>query len=232
MVALRLAEVRGVISYQEGRKKRRMLEHAADVAEATHEAMSTTVRQLAQSLKERSHFIVVGGGPNLGSAMFGAAKLLEAAGVYAQPQDLEEWVHLQRFLTEDRTPTFLLAPPGLGYSRAVEVAAVMRRINCFVIAVVEEHDTEVARFADVVLAVKGTLPEALTPLVYSNAVELFASDLAEAINEPYFRGFEGRWATPDGDPIWFSESLATRNELFAMGDPGLVPVSGGGNGAS
>ncbi|MCZ7574482.1 MAG: SIS domain-containing protein [Ardenticatenaceae bacterium] len=213
MVALRLAEVRQAIGYREGRQIRRDFEAAADIADATNEAVSETVGQLAEELRNREHFIFVGGGPNLGSAMFGAAKILEAVGRHAQGQDTEEWVHLQRFVREDRTPTFLLAPPGLSYRRAVEVARVMRHINCFLVAVVEEGEEEISQMADVVLPVKGHLPEALTPLVYSNAVEMFSSDLAAKVREPYFRGFEGRWASPDGDPIWFNELLQSRQAL-------------------
>lgn len=214
MIALRLAEVRGAIGYKEGRTIRDGFAKAADIAAETHRAIDVEVRQLAEHLKGREHFIFVGGGPNLGSAMFGAAKILEAQGSHAQGQDLEEWAHLQRFVKEAKAPTFLIAPPGLAYSRAVEVARVMRKIDCFLIAVVEDGDQLIAPLADVVLPVKGRLPESLTPLVYSSAGELFAADLARATAEPYFRGFEGRWETPEGDPIWVSELIESRDRLM------------------
>ena len=212
-VALRLAEVRSAIGFKDGRTIRNHFDRAADIGEATHAAESENVKQLAQELKDNQCFIVVGGGPNLGSAMFGAAKILEADGSFAQPQDLEEWVHLQRFLKKTSTPTFLIAPPGLGYSRAVEVAKVMKRVQTYVIAIVEEGEKEISAIADVVLRVRGHLPEEFTPLVYSDLVEMFASDLTEASGGKYFRGFEGPWATPDGDPIWFSEAFETRDQL-------------------
>jgi glucosamine--fructose-6-phosphate aminotransferase (isomerizing) len=212
-IALRLAEVRGAIHYKVGRTIRDQFLRSADIGQATHEAVSETVRELAQNLKNAPAYIFVGGGPNYGSAMFAAAKILEAEGSVAQPQDLEEWVHLQRFLKRTGIPTFLIAPPGLSYSRAVEVARVMKRVKAYLIAIVEEGDREIAEIADVVLPVKGNLPEELTPLVYSDVCEIFASDLAEAIGEPYFRGFEGPWATPDGDPIWFNEMLTQLNQL-------------------
>lgn len=212
-VALRLAEVRGAISYKDGRTVRDYFTQAADIGEATHLAVSETVRQLASDLKDSSGFVLLGGGPNLGSAMFGAAKIIEAEGSLAQAQDLEEWVHLQRFLKRTGMPTFLLAPPGLSYSRAVEVARVIKRVQAFLIAIVEEGEKEISAIADVVLPVKGHLAEEITPLVYSDAVELFASDLADATKGIYFRGFEGPWATPEGDPIWFNEVLDTRAQL-------------------
>jgi glucosamine--fructose-6-phosphate aminotransferase (isomerizing) len=213
MIALRLGEVRQVINYKQGRAVRDLFEKAADVAEETHIAISDTVHQLAQTLKNRDNFLFAGGGPNLGSAMFSAAKILECAGSHAQGQDLEEWVHLQRFVREDKVPTFLIAPPGASYSRAVEVAKVMRQINCFLVAVVEEGETEISKIADVVLPVKGHLPESVSPLVYSSALEIFASDLTEAKGETYFRNFEGRWETPDGDPIWFNEKLGSLKDI-------------------
>jgi len=213
MIALRLGEVRQKISYKQGRIIRDHFQRAADILDKTNEAVSESVRELASDMKERSHFVFAGGGPNIGSAMFGAAKILEAVGSHAQGQDLEEWVHLQRFVREDCTPTFLIAPPGLSYSRAVEVAKVMHRINCYLVAVVEEGEKEISKLADLVLPVKGSLPESLTPLVYSSALEMFASDLAEVKGEQYFRNFEGRWATPDGDPIWFNKKVESLSEL-------------------
>jgi glucosamine--fructose-6-phosphate aminotransferase (isomerizing) len=213
MVALRLGEVRQKISYHQGRTIRDHFQRAADILDETNNAVSETVRQLADEMKDRDHFVFAGGGPNLGSAMFSAAKILEAVGSHAQGQDLEEWVHLQRFVREDRTPTFLIAPPGLSYSRAVEITKVMRRINTYLVAVVQEDEQEISEMADLVLPVKGDLPESLTPLVYSSALEMFASDLTEAKGEQYFRNFEGRWATPDGDPIWFNEKVETLEEL-------------------
>ena len=212
-VALRLAEVRNAISYKTGRTIRDYFMQAADIGEATHAAVSDTVRQLANDLKDKPGYIFLGGGPNLGSAMFSAAKILEAEGSFAQPQDLEEWVHLQRFLKTTGTPTFLIAPAGLSYSRAVEVARVIKRVRAFLVAIVEEGEKEISKIADVVLPVKGHLPEEMTPLVYSDALEMFASDLADASGEPYFRAFEGPWATPDGDPIWFNEVLNSRKQL-------------------
>lgn len=213
MIALRLAEVNDRISYKEAQEIRGFFEKAADVAQATHEVISDTVRQLAQDVGDKDQFYFVGGGPNFGSAMFSAAKILEAEGSHAQPQDLEEWVHLQRFVKEPKVPTFLIAPPGLSYSRAIEVARVMDRVDAFLIAVVQEGEQEISKLADVVLPIQGELPEEFTPLVYSDPMEMFSSDLAEVRDEPYFRGFEGRFATPDGDPIWHNEIVETRSGL-------------------
>jgi glucosamine--fructose-6-phosphate aminotransferase (isomerizing) len=187
---------------------------AADIGEATHEANSSLILDLAKELCDAPAFFFLGAGPNVGSAMFSAAKILECEGSIAQAQDLEEWVHLQRFHHQTGLPTFLIAPYGLSYNRAVEQAKVIKRVQAKLIAVVEEGEKEISKIADIVIPIKGHLPEEFTPLVYSDPMEIFASDLAEVKNEPYFRAFAGPWASTDNDdPIWFNEKLTLLSEL-------------------
>lgn len=213
-IALRLAEVRGSISYKDGRDIRDWFMKAADIGQATHETISNSIKDLAKELTDAPAFFILGGGPNLGSAMFSAAKILECEGSIAQPQDIEEWVHLQRFQKQTGLPTFLIAPPGFSYHRAVEQAKVIKRVQAKLIAIVEEGEKEISKIADVVIPIKGHLPEEFTPLVYSDPVDIFASDLAEIKNEPYFRGFTGPWASTDNDdPIWFNEKLTSLSQL-------------------
>lgn len=213
-IALRLAEVRSAISYKEGRTIRDWFMKAADIGQASHEANSSLIRDLAHHFKDAPAFFFLGGGPNVGSAMFSAAKILECEGSIAQPQDLEEWVHLQRFQKHTGMPTFLIAPYGLSYKRAIEQARVIKRVQACLIAVVEEGEKEISSLADHVISIKGHLPEEMTPLVYSDPMEIFASDLAEENHEPYFRNFEGPWASTDNDdPIWFNEKLTALAQL-------------------
>ena len=213
-IALRLAEVRKAISYKEGRTVRDWFTQAADIGEATHQANSTLIRELAHEFCHAPAFFFLGGGPNLGSAMFAAAKILECEGSIAQPQDIEEWLHLQRFLKQTGMPVFLIAPYGLSYRRAIEQARVIKRVQAKLIAVVEKGETEISSIADYVIPIQGHLPEEMTPLVYSDPLEIFASDLAEENKEPYFRDFTGPWASTDADdPIWFNEKLTSRSQL-------------------
>lgn len=213
-LALRLAEVRGSISSKDGRTIRDWFMKAADIGEATHQANSQLIQQLAIDLRTAPGFFFLGGGPNLGSAMFSAAKILECEGSIAQPQDMEEWLHLQRFQKQTGLPTFLIAPPGLSYHRALEQARVIKRVEAKLIALVEEGEKEISSIADVVIPIKGHLPEELTPLVYSDPLEIFASDLAEVNNEPYFRDFIGPWSSNNSDdPIWFNQKLTSLSQL-------------------
>jgi glucosamine--fructose-6-phosphate aminotransferase (isomerizing) len=51
-----------------------------------------------------------GSGPSYGTAQFGAAKMAEAAGVYASAQDLEEWCHVECHAYPDDLPVFRRVP--------------------------------------------------------------------------------------------------------------------------
>jgi hypothetical protein len=95
-------------------------------------------------------------------------------------------------------PTFLIAPPGLSYDRAVAVARAVKQFGERLTAVVEECEQSIYGLADLVLPVCGQMPEPLVPLVYCSAVELFASDLAQDVGDRYLRaGTPSLKATPE-----------------------------------
>ena len=134
----------------------------------------------------------VADGPNYATALFSAAKLMEAAGRHAAGQDTEEWAHLQYFVNDaPATPTFLISPGGRGHARVAELIEPAKRIGRTVVAVVPEGDTAIAPGADWVLPVVGDVPEVFSPLVYAIAGELFSAYLSQVIGEPPFRRFVG-----------------------------------------
>ncbi|MGC9410345.1 SIS domain-containing protein [Streptomyces sp. DZ1-3] len=118
--------------------------------------------------------VMVGSGPALGTAQYGAAKLIEGAGVFARGQDLEEWNHVERFAGPYDMPLFVLAPPGRSHARAVEVAARATELGRRVIAVAHPRDTAVVRHAAAVLPVAAHSREEFSPLLH----HLFAGILA------------------------------------------------------
>jgi len=64
--------------------------------------------------------VMVGSGPSYGTALFSAAKMIEAAGIFVLGQDVEEWWHVERFAYPIAMPVFVIAPPGRSYWRAGE----------------------------------------------------------------------------------------------------------------
>jgi glucosamine--fructose-6-phosphate aminotransferase (isomerizing) len=202
LLAIHLAEVNGRVTQDQANALRQQLKGTADVIEATIQATKEPARELAQAVANEKNFVFVGDGPNYATALFSAAKVIEAAGRHAMGQDTEEWAHLQYFVNVNpATPTFVISPSHRGHARIAELAEVMRRIGRTVVAVVPENDRDVAPHAQWVLPVVGDVPEIYSPMVYAVAGELFSAYLSQAVGEPPFRGFSGVYDEAAGNTI-------------------------------
>lgn len=192
LLAIRLAEVSGRLTQDQAGQMREQLKNTADAIETTIQAVAERTRELAVAVAEQTNFVFVGDGPNYATALFSAAKVIEAAGRHAMGQETEEWAHLQYFVNvEPSTPTFMISPGGRGHGRATELVEMMHTVGRTVIAVVPEGDQQIAPGADWVLPVVGDVPEIFSPMVYAVAGELFSGYLSQAVGEPPFRGFGG-----------------------------------------
>lgn len=202
LLAIHLAEVNGRLTQDQANAMRGQLNAAADAIEATTAAVMETSRELAKTLKDQPNYVFVGDGPNYATALFSAAKVIEAAGRHAMGQDTEEWAHLQYFVnTDPSTPTFLISPNRRGHARMAELVEVMKRVGRTVVAVVPEGDTAIASGADWVLPVAGDTPEIFSPMVYAVPGEIFSAHLSQAIGEPPFRAFSGAYSEAAGNTI-------------------------------
>ena len=202
LLAIRIAEARDSITQHKATQLRNQLIASGDAIESTIEATRSTIIDLAKNLSQQNHFVFVGHGPNYATAMFGAAKFLEAAGTHAVAQDTEEWCHLQYFTNTDiHTPTFIISPGYRSHKRTAEMLISMNRIGRYTIGVCPENDNLVGNQCDVLLPVIGNTPEIFSPLVYPTATELFADYLASNIGEDYFRGFKGLYDVTKLTPL-------------------------------
>lgn len=187
LIAIRFAEMRNRLHQIEANTMREELAEVGDVIEATIQAVDGPAREAATALRDAESMMWVGSGPSYGTALFSAAKVVEAAGVFAIGQDLEEWWHVERFAYPSDMPVFVIAPPGRSHWRAVDLAGTAKALGRRVIAVVQEGDTEVTQHADMVFPVVGEVREEFSPLVYSIAANLFGSYLAEAWGRMLFQ---------------------------------------------
>jgi glucosamine--fructose-6-phosphate aminotransferase (isomerizing) len=192
LLAIRFAEVRGRLTQDEANDMRATLKGTADAIEATIYMIAHQVRALAEAVSHHSNIVFVGDGPNYATALFGAAKVIEAAGRHAMGQDTEEWAHLQYFVnTDPSTPTFVISPGGRGHDRATELIASMKQVGRTVVAVVPQSNQAIGPNVTWWLPVVGSVPEIFTPMVYPVAAELFAAHLADILGETPFRGLSG-----------------------------------------
>ena len=110
---------------------RQELEASASAVEQIIAQFDTALGKLAKDWAGLDNFEFLGSGPGKGSAAYGAAKLLEAAGSHALYQDVEEWAHLQFFVARaQQTGTVLIAPAdSYALSRAVEIAGFLETLQ-------------------------------------------------------------------------------------------------------
>ena len=188
LLAIRLGEVKDLYSQDEANTLRQSLLSTADAIEATITAVNDKTRQLAEAFANEKSHVFVGDGPNFATAMFGAAKVIESAGVHAMGQESEEWAHLQYFSSiESTTPTFLISPGYRGHNRVGELMEPLNNLGRTVIAIVPGGDQVVAPHSQWVLPVVGEVAELFTPMVYPVATELFAAHMSDVLGEPFFR---------------------------------------------
>jgi glutamine---fructose-6-phosphate transaminase (isomerizing) len=179
LIAIRLGQLRHGHPDERADTLRQELVALADVIDATTATLKERCRDLARVIADAPAMVMLGSGPSYGTALFGAAKMIEAAGVFTAGQDLEEWSHVECQAYPDDMPTFVIAPPGRSHWKAVEVAAHAHRLGRRGIAVAHEDDAEVLRHAHTVLPVKGQVREEFSPLLY----HLFASYLGSFVTE-------------------------------------------------
>jgi glucosamine--fructose-6-phosphate aminotransferase (isomerizing) len=204
-VALRLGQARG----RDVSHGWAQLNATADAARRTIELSDAAARALAEQTLDAKEFVFCGSGPNYATALFCAAKMLEAAGDPAVGQDVEEWAHLQYFAKAVDTPTFLISHGERDASRAAEVKTAMQAIGRRVVGVIpsntktrrhEEHEDSASGLRSFVLKYSHC-PEVFAPLVACIPVMLFASYRAELLGEPYFRAFGGGRSIEHGGGI-------------------------------
>ena len=164
-------------------------------AEKQYKALAEIGREIGQTLELSANaarafatetpddlIFFVGGGPNLGTAMFGAAKVLEALSLEGVAVELEEWAHLQFHATFENKTYILIAPPGRSYDRAVEQARGIKDAGGRLAVSVDRDDGVLTPFADHIFRVASPKHEVFFPLVYCIPLQLIALELAKSRN--------------------------------------------------
>lgn len=125
--------------------------------------------------------VFLGSGPLFGTALYSAAKQIEAAGVQSWGQDVEEWAHIEYFCEPPDMPTWVLQAGGVTARREEEVRSA---------AIVIGRRLQVSTWsADP--AWPDVVREAVAPMVLWVGPAVCAARRAELLNEVPFRGFGG-----------------------------------------
>jgi glucosamine--fructose-6-phosphate aminotransferase (isomerizing) len=173
LLTIELGSARAHHTAAQAKEYQAELTATSDAIEATRSAITPICARIGSTLADAPVVMTLGCGPGHGSALFAAAKLVEAAGLLAVGQDLEEWEHVEALAQPRDMPTIILAAPGRSHDRAVAVAEQARSIGRTVIAVADPADTELAKLADI-MPLRGTGREEFSPLL----TQVFAGQLA------------------------------------------------------
>ncbi|MDX1418226.1 MAG: SIS domain-containing protein [Candidatus Promineifilaceae bacterium] len=192
LIAIHLGHQRGHLDAIVANKLRQELVEMADLMEQTIALCAAPAKEAAIAWRTAMNFVFCGSGPNLGTAAFSAAKMLEASGDEAIAQDMEEWAHLQYFAREEGTPTILISAAQRDADRTLEIATAATKIGRQV-GFVAPESSKLAHSADkdFLFPLAGNTREAFSPLVACLPGLLFASYRTDLIGERYFRDFGG-----------------------------------------
>ncbi len=192
LCAIQLGEHRGHLAKATANKLRRELAHTAELMAQTIALSDKPALQAAEAWHDADQFVFCGAGPNYGTALFCAAKVLEASGDTAVAQDTEEWAHLQYFGRQVATPTTFIGAGGWDEGRTLELVTAAKAIGRRV-AVIAPKGSQLAAHPDVDFLWETAVPtrECFSPLLTCLPGTLFAAYRAQLLAEPYFRGFGG-----------------------------------------
>jgi glucosamine--fructose-6-phosphate aminotransferase (isomerizing) len=186
LCALRMGEIRRVLSPAVATAWRQQLQEVASNMAATIQVNDALARQTAERWRDEPAWVFLGAGPSYATGLFCAAKLVESCGVNAWAQELEEWGHIQFFNRREHTPTCLIMPPGRSVERALELLPYVKGIGRHTLVVADSTQPFLPSQVDTVLPIAQPVDEVFSPLVYCLAGELLAYYLAESKDTPFF----------------------------------------------
>ncbi len=135
---------------------------------------------LAKELDGLDTIWVIGAGPSFATARYCAAKFHEQLPWNGIPEDLEEWAHLQYFLTltwKERSVVIVLAPPGNSLDRAEELVEGIHDVGGKAI-VVAAPGSEEFPLAHSIFRIAETTDEFLSAFTYHLPAQLLILYLA------------------------------------------------------
>jgi len=128
----------------------------AEAMERIFDDVEARCRTIAERFLDVRAILVVGAGPNYGTAEEIALKFDEMAHIPTKAMNPGRHIHGALGLTDEQILTVLVAPPGPSYGEMVSLAKVTEILKTPSVAIVSEDDTEVADRCDYVIRLPAT----------------------------------------------------------------------------
>jgi glucosamine--fructose-6-phosphate aminotransferase (isomerizing) len=201
-LALALGVRRGHISPEVQAAQLARIEQAIESQGEVAARIESTVIGLCEQLDGLDTIWAIGAGPSQGTAQYSAAKFHEQMPINGIGGDLEEWAHLEYFLTLKwglRSVVLVIAPPGNSLDRAQEIVHGIATAGGRAIAVHSGPATDFPQ-AFVQIPLGCTLDEWLSPLVYHLPAQLLVLHMAARAGVPHIpmRRHDEAWLIAKG----------------------------------
>ena len=176
VLAMLSAELGARAGRAEGRGLQRSI---ADLPQLVRGALDQEgpVRQWAEESVERGRLYFAGWGPNASTAYEVALKIKESSYGVAEGFQLEQYLHGPFVATAPDTMVTFIAPPGGPQQRAADLIGAATAVGADTACLVERGDETLTDLVRTPIYMPQTL-EALTPIVYLVALQLFTYWLA------------------------------------------------------
>jgi glucosamine--fructose-6-phosphate aminotransferase (isomerizing) len=200
--ALALGVKRGHIDAATEATQLAAIEAAIERVPAVAAAIEPAIIDLARQLADIDTIWAIGAGPSGGTADYCAAKFHEQMPINGVACDLEEWAHLEYFLTLEwgqRSVVMVLAPPGNSFDRAQELVTGIAGAGGRAIVVTESPDAAfpeaAARFD---LGVQ--MNEWVSPILYHLPAQMLVLHMAQQAKVDHIprRRKDGTWLIAQG----------------------------------
>ncbi len=202
VIAIHIGEARDQLNKKQAVNLRSELVHVAEKMETIIASCDPVAERAVRAWEDAETYIFCGSGPNFGTALFSAAKILEASGDAAVSQDIEEWAHLEYFSSEPDTPTFLISAAERDEDRVAEIATAAKAIGRRLAIIAPGSSSLAAKGEkDILFPISDEIREIFSPLITCLPGLLFAAYRAKHVGEPYFRGFGGGRSVEGGGGI-------------------------------
>ncbi len=185
--ALALGVKRGHITAEVQAEQMLRIERAIEAQGEIAARIEPAIARLCEQLGDIDTLWAIGAGPSQGTVRYSAAKFHEQMPINGIAQDLEEWAHLEYFLTLKwgrRSVVLVLAPPGNSLDRAQEL---VRGIGTAGGRAIVVHNSPELAFPDAALRLDlgFQIDEWLSPLVYHLPAQLLVLHMAARAGIPH-----------------------------------------------
>ena len=182
VLGLYLAQVKGAMYRDEIQQTLDSLKDMPRKIQWVLDTQTETVHAAAEQMVDAKSFLFLGRHVGYPVAMEGALKLKEIAYTFTEGFAAGELKHGPIALVDEGEPVVFIVPPARGrnvlHAKVISGIEEVKARGAYIIAVAEENDPDVERYADVVFW-RPACPTLMSPLVDVVPLQLFAMDMAK-----------------------------------------------------